>query len=156
MDVWFDSGSSWAGVLQTVPGLNFPADLYLEGSDQHRGETGVRGCSNQHRGDEGRVSKELAHNRGKGDKGREVLDRCWILVCFLVIMKCQRRVNTVGVRLLSRVLHLMHPCLLPVDMYGPTSSAHSHLWCRLVPEQLAHGCGRHGVSTLQAGVGGGT
>ncbi|KAL6746877.1 hypothetical protein V8C86DRAFT_1438139 [Haematococcus lacustris] len=39
MDVWFDSGSSWAGVLQTTPGLIFPADLYLEGSDQHRGET---------------------------------------------------------------------------------------------------------------------
>ncbi|KAJ9521979.1 hypothetical protein QJQ45_024859, partial [Haematococcus lacustris] len=37
MDVWFDSGSSWAGVLQTTPGLTFPADLYLEGSDQHRG-----------------------------------------------------------------------------------------------------------------------
>lgn len=33
------SGSSWAGVLQSIPGLNFPADLYLEGSDQHRGET---------------------------------------------------------------------------------------------------------------------
>jgi isoleucyl-tRNA synthetase len=45
MDVWFDSGSSWAGVLGgLVPGgtvastgLNYPADLYLEGSDQHRG-----------------------------------------------------------------------------------------------------------------------
>ncbi|MCX5939125.1 MAG: class I tRNA ligase family protein, partial [Cyanobium sp. LacPavin_0920_WC12_MAG_62_9] len=44
MDVWFDSGSSWAGVLggirgQTprVPELQYPADLYLEGSDQHRG-----------------------------------------------------------------------------------------------------------------------
>ena len=36
MDVWFDSGSSWAGVLQGR-GLQFPADLYLEGSDQHRG-----------------------------------------------------------------------------------------------------------------------
>ncbi|KAL6746456.1 tRNA synthetases class I-domain-containing protein [Haematococcus lacustris] len=36
MDVWFDSGSSWAGVLQTTPGPTFPADLYLEGSDQHR------------------------------------------------------------------------------------------------------------------------
>jgi hypothetical protein len=34
------SGSSWAGVLQTVPGLTFPADLYLEGSDQHRGGRG--------------------------------------------------------------------------------------------------------------------
>lgn len=45
MDVWFDSGSSWAGVLggeshnsKTVPyAMNYPADMYLEGSDQHRG-----------------------------------------------------------------------------------------------------------------------
>nr|WP_254216909.1 isoleucine--tRNA ligase [Synechococcus sp. CCY 9618] len=36
MDVWFDSGSSWAGVLE-ARGLGCPADLYLEGSDQHRG-----------------------------------------------------------------------------------------------------------------------
>jgi isoleucyl-tRNA synthetase len=43
MDVWFDSGSSWAAVLgglggaAAAPTLNYPADLYLEGSDQHRG-----------------------------------------------------------------------------------------------------------------------
>lgn len=37
MDVWFDSGSSWAGVLEARPELTFPADLYLEGSDQYRG-----------------------------------------------------------------------------------------------------------------------
>jgi isoleucyl-tRNA synthetase len=37
MDVWFDSGSSWAAVLQQRPELYYPADLYLEGSDQHRG-----------------------------------------------------------------------------------------------------------------------
>ncbi|MCH3989947.1 MAG: isoleucine--tRNA ligase [Lactobacillus sp.] len=37
LDVWFDSGSSWAGVLQQRDGLSFPADLYLEGSDQYRG-----------------------------------------------------------------------------------------------------------------------
>jgi len=36
MDVWFDSGSSWNGVLQ-IRGQDYPADLYLEGSDQHRG-----------------------------------------------------------------------------------------------------------------------
>ena len=36
MDVWFDSGSSWSGVLKER-GLKFPADLYLEGSDQYRG-----------------------------------------------------------------------------------------------------------------------
>ena len=37
LDVWFDSGVSFAGVLETNPELSFPADLYLEGSDQHRG-----------------------------------------------------------------------------------------------------------------------
>lgn len=37
-DVWFESGSSWMGVLKArEPELRFPADLYLEGSDQHRG-----------------------------------------------------------------------------------------------------------------------
>jgi isoleucyl-tRNA synthetase len=36
-DVWFESGSSWHAVLQVRPSLHFPADLYLEGSDQHRG-----------------------------------------------------------------------------------------------------------------------
>ena len=35
-DVWFESGSSWHAVLSR-PGLHCPADLYLEGSDQHRG-----------------------------------------------------------------------------------------------------------------------
>ena len=37
MDVWFDSGSSWAAVLKQRQELSYPADLYLEGSDQHRG-----------------------------------------------------------------------------------------------------------------------
>nr|WP_236117182.1 isoleucine--tRNA ligase [Hassalia byssoidea] len=37
MDVWFDSGSSWAAVLKQRPELRYPADIYLEGSDQHRG-----------------------------------------------------------------------------------------------------------------------
>lgn len=37
MDVWFDSGSSWAAVVEQRPELHYPADLYLEGSDQHRG-----------------------------------------------------------------------------------------------------------------------
>ena len=36
-DVWFDSGTSWAGCLGADPALALPADLYLEGSDQHRG-----------------------------------------------------------------------------------------------------------------------
>src|SRR5690606_28033833 len=37
LDVWFDSGSSHEAVLPFWPDLRWPADLYLEGSDQHRG-----------------------------------------------------------------------------------------------------------------------
>ena len=37
LDVWFDSGSSHAAVLERREELCWPADLYLEGSDQHRG-----------------------------------------------------------------------------------------------------------------------
>ena len=37
LDVWIDSGCSHRSVLKTLDGLEWPADLYLEGSDQHRG-----------------------------------------------------------------------------------------------------------------------
>ena len=37
LDVWFDSGVSHAAVLEPRPELRSPADMYLEGSDQHRG-----------------------------------------------------------------------------------------------------------------------
>lgn len=37
LDVWFDSGASQSFVLRERPDLHWPADLYLEGSDQHRG-----------------------------------------------------------------------------------------------------------------------
>jgi len=37
LDVWFDSGVSHAAVLEQRPNLHWPADMYLEGSDQHRG-----------------------------------------------------------------------------------------------------------------------
>jgi len=37
LDVWFDSGATHASVLKRRPELQHPADLYLEGSDQHRG-----------------------------------------------------------------------------------------------------------------------
>ena len=53
LDVWFDSGVSHAAVLEPDPRLSSPADLYLEGSDQHRGwfhsslleSVGSRGCA---------------------------------------------------------------------------------------------------------------
>ena len=37
LDVWFDSGCSHAAVLETRPELHWPAEMYIEGSDQHRG-----------------------------------------------------------------------------------------------------------------------
>ncbi len=37
LDVWFESGASWNAVLEVEPELHFPADLYTEGGDQHRG-----------------------------------------------------------------------------------------------------------------------
>ncbi len=37
LDVWFDSGVSFAAVVEPDPELGLPVDLYLEGSDQHRG-----------------------------------------------------------------------------------------------------------------------
>lgn len=42
MDVWFDSGSTWNGVLrypheESWKDMSYPCDLYLEGADQHRG-----------------------------------------------------------------------------------------------------------------------
>ncbi|MGB1256862.1 MAG: isoleucine--tRNA ligase [Thiolinea sp.] len=37
LDVWFDSGTTHFAVLEQHPDLTFPADMYLEGSDQHRG-----------------------------------------------------------------------------------------------------------------------
>lgn len=51
LDVWFESGVSFAAVCEPRPDLGFPVDLYLEGSDQHRGwfhstllaATGTRG-----------------------------------------------------------------------------------------------------------------
>ncbi len=37
LDVWFDSGTSFSAVVEQRPELSYPADIYLEGSDQHRG-----------------------------------------------------------------------------------------------------------------------
>ncbi len=53
LDVWFDSGVSHAAVLEKRQDLRSPADMYLEGSDQHRGwfhsslleSVGTRGCA---------------------------------------------------------------------------------------------------------------
>ncbi len=54
LDVWFDSGSTWNAVLKSrnYDAGEFPADLYLEGSDQHRGwfqSSLLLGCAVEHR-----------------------------------------------------------------------------------------------------------
>jgi len=71
MDVWFDSGTSWAGALKTR-GMRVPADLYLEGSDQHRGwfqsslltATAVTGAAP--------YKAVLTHGFALDDKGRKM------------------------------------------------------------------------------------
>ncbi len=72
MDVWFDSGSSWAAVTSQKEGLTFPADLYLEGSDQHRGwfqsslltAVAAKGCAP--------YQKVLTHGFALDENGRKM------------------------------------------------------------------------------------
>ncbi|MES9993202.1 MAG: isoleucine--tRNA ligase [Candidatus Thiodiazotropha sp.] len=71
LDVWFDSGVSHHCVLDDREGLHFPADLYLEGSDQHRGwfqssllsSVAMNGCAP--------YKEVLTHGFTVDDKGRK-------------------------------------------------------------------------------------
>jgi isoleucyl-tRNA synthetase len=71
LDVWFDSGSTHAFTLEGRPDLKWPADLYLEGSDQHRGwfhSSLLEGC-----GTRGRAPYDVVLTHGftldeKGEK----------------------------------------------------------------------------------------
>jgi len=88
LDVWFDSGTSFAAVLEKRPELAFPANMYLEGSDQHRGwfhssllaSIGVRGTSPYRQvlthgyvvdGEGRKMSKSL----GNGMEPQEIIDK---------------------------------------------------------------------------------
>ena len=88
LDVWFDSGTSFAAVLEQRPELAFPADMYLEGSDQHRGwfhssllaAMGTRGSAPYRQvlthgyvvdGDGRKMSKSL----GNGMEPQEIIDK---------------------------------------------------------------------------------
>uniref|UniRef100_I2Q0S8 Isoleucine--tRNA ligase n=1 Tax=Desulfovibrio sp. U5L TaxID=596152 RepID=I2Q0S8_9BACT len=88
LDVWFDSGTSFAAVLEKRPELKFPADMYLEGSDQHRGwfhssllaSMGTRGVAPYRQvlthgyvvdGDGRKMSKSL----GNGMEPQEIIDK---------------------------------------------------------------------------------
>jgi isoleucyl-tRNA synthetase len=72
LDVWFDSGSTHAFVLEQRADLKWPADLYLEGSDQHRGwfqSSLLEAC-----GTRGRAPYEavLTHGFVVGEDGRKM------------------------------------------------------------------------------------
>jgi isoleucyl-tRNA synthetase len=98
LDVWFDSGTTHSSVLERRPELNKPADLYLEGTDQHRGwfqSSLLTGCAIDGRapyrqllthgfvvdGDGRKMSKSLgnviAPQQIYGTLGAEIL-RLWI------------------------------------------------------------------------------
>jgi len=88
LDVWFDSGTSFAAVTEQRPECGFPADMYLEGSDQHRGwfhssllaSIGARGVAPYREvlthgyvvdGDGRKMSKSL----GNGMLPQEIIDK---------------------------------------------------------------------------------
>ena len=59
LDVWFDSGVSFATVVEKRDNLNYPADLYLEGSDQHRGGFSLLSCRASGQGGRLRIRRSL-------------------------------------------------------------------------------------------------
>jgi isoleucyl-tRNA synthetase len=72
LDVWFDSGSTHAFVLEKRPDLKWPADLYLEGSDQHRGwfqSSLLESCGTRSRAPYDAV---LTHGFVVGEDGRKM------------------------------------------------------------------------------------
>jgi isoleucyl-tRNA synthetase len=72
IEVWFDSGSTHAFVLEQRPELRWPADLYLEGSDQHRGwfqSSLIEACGTRGRAPYGAV---LTHGFALDEQGRKM------------------------------------------------------------------------------------
>ena len=72
LDVWFDSGVSHACVLKTHPDLCFPADMYLEGSDQHRGWFQTSLLSAVAMGGQAPYKAVLTHGYTVDGKGRKM------------------------------------------------------------------------------------
>jgi len=72
LDVWFDSGSTHAFVLEQRPDLKWPASLYLEGSDQHRGwfqSSLLAGCGTRGRAP---FDEVLTHGFVNDEDGRKM------------------------------------------------------------------------------------
>ncbi|MDR1204134.1 MAG: isoleucine--tRNA ligase [Peptococcaceae bacterium] len=72
MDVWFDSGSSHEAVLAANPQLSRPADLYLEGSDQHRGWFNSSLCTSVAVSGHGPYKSVLTHGFFVDEDGRKM------------------------------------------------------------------------------------
>ncbi|MBV8803177.1 MAG: isoleucine--tRNA ligase [Gammaproteobacteria bacterium] len=72
LDVWFDSGVSHECVLKTRPELGFPADLYLEGSDQHRGWFNSSLTTSVAMNNQAPYKAVLTHGYTLDDKGRKM------------------------------------------------------------------------------------
>ncbi|MBK17090.1 MAG: isoleucine--tRNA ligase [Prochlorococcus sp. SP3034] len=72
MDVWFDSGSSWAAVCKQREELKYPADLYLEGSDQHRGWFQSSLLTSVAVNNKAPYKKVLTHGFALDEKGRKM------------------------------------------------------------------------------------
>lgn len=72
LDVWFDSGVCHAAVQKKRDGLGFPADLYLEGSDQHRGWFQTSLISSVASNGKPPFKKLLTHNFVNDEHGRKM------------------------------------------------------------------------------------
>jgi isoleucyl-tRNA synthetase len=88
LDVWFDSGSTHFAVLRQRAGLAWPADLYLEGSDQHRGwfqSSLLTGCATIGRPPYKQLlthgftvdehGNKMSKSQGNGIEPQEIIDR---------------------------------------------------------------------------------
>ncbi len=72
MDVWFDSGSSWAAVCQDQEMMKYPVDMYLEGSDQHRGWFNSSLSTSVAVNGTAPYKKVLTHGYAVDEKGRKM------------------------------------------------------------------------------------
>jgi len=86
MDVWFDSGSSWSSVIAEKNNLNYPADLYLEGSDQHRGWFQSSLLTSVAVNDKAPFQKVLTHGFALDENGRKMSKSLGNIIDPLVII----------------------------------------------------------------------
>jgi isoleucyl-tRNA synthetase len=87
LDVWFDSGSSHRAVLEKRPELTWPAQMYLEGSDQHRGWFNSSLVISLATKDRAPFNEVLTHGFVVDEKGRKMAKSLGNVISPLDIMK---------------------------------------------------------------------